>query len=517
MKLNNKLIGFLTSYILVVYMSGCANPVSPTGGEKDQQPPKIISSRIIQKEYQKKLLITFDENIQFKNNIELSPYKKRSKPEVVISRNTLIITLDSNTNSINFNDAIKDLNEGNQANLHNLIIGKDTNIKYYKYETHPKIKEVILAYSQLEDYLYPYNSSKKGYLFGDGLPTTNKLNTYIFIDANKNQKYDSTEWAYYDQLPSYQNPNRNKNDSIQIIQTDTIGIQLYPPINTEIKYWHDSNAQKTAIIINQSEHITKIRENNNSYFEIHGDSIIVSMADFNSFYKKYSNHYNFKTQKISSKGSNKIDFYQFINGTDTIFFQEKSLHRFGNKSKDSTITKIKTDKPLLLDMTNPFTNPYGSSFMNIPSAQDYIKNIEDNLNIQFISYVQIEKTLGNELSTEEKQKKSKLKPKEIKKLGRIQIQNDSNFNVGLSLYKETTQFHHYNIHPGNNEVILPLGNYYYFTWKDENKDGICNQPEEILEYFFQIEVLEKLENTIIVKKTKIQEKKMGIPAIIQSE
>lgn len=514
--IKNQLINYASTALVIVYIIGCANPVSPTGGPKDQNAPKITSSKIIQEAGQKKVVIQFDENIQFKNSIELSPFNKKRKPEVVNTRNTLIINIDSNTNSINFNDAIKDLNEGNQAIYPSLIIGKDTQIKYYKYEIHPKIKENPIAYSQINNYIYPHNNSKKGYSMGDGLPATTHLTTYIFVDANKNQIYDSTEWAYTDQLHSYSRPENNKNDSNQITYVDTLAVKIYPPIQNEVKYIIDSNTKRVLLISNYLQGVHNLLESAEEKY-IHQDSIIIGLTNFNEIRNKNTHQIKFKYQKISSRGSNKIEYYQFIHNSDTLFFQEKCLPLFGIKNRD-TINSIKTnEQPPILNMENPFTNPWGSTYIDISKAQDYIKQIEESLKIQFVSYVRLERELKKAIKANDKQKETKLKPKETKKLGKIQVQNDSNFIVGLSIYKETLPFSQYQIEPGNNEIILPVGNYYYFTWKDENKDGKCSQPEEILEYFFQMDVLEKLENTIIVKKNKNQEKKTLNPAVIQSE
>jgi hypothetical protein len=131
----------------------CANPVSPTGGTKDIHPPKIESFKITDAGNKKQIHIQFDENIVFQNNIELSPYKIKTKTTVTTTRNQIVIQLDSNTNSINFNDAIKDLNEGNKAILSNFIIGSDSSIKYYKIQSIPKNKDKILALSQNKQYI----------------------------------------------------------------------------------------------------------------------------------------------------------------------------------------------------------------------------------------------------------------------------------------------------------------------------------------------------------------------------
>jgi len=168
-------------------------------------------------------------------------------------------------------------------------------------------------------------------------------------------------------------------------------------------------------------------------------------------------------------------------------------------------------------MNNPFTNPNGTNFQNIPYLQNIINQIQEDLNIEFISHKQLQKQLQKEFNILASDSNKILKPREIKKLSRVSFQNDSNFTSGLSIYKEGKEIITASCPQGTKNIILPIGNYEYFTWKDSNNDQICNQTEEILEYFFEMEVLEKIENTIIVKKNKIQEKKVKIPSIIQSE
>jgi hypothetical protein len=538
MKIHRSISKVTSVTLLVIKIISCANPVSPTGGIKDNNSPKIKSFKITEIENKKHLLIQFDENIVFQNNIELSPYKNKNKPEVKVYRNQIVILLDSNTNSINFNDAIKDLNEGNKAVLSNLIIGSDSSIKYYKIKSIPKNKDKILAYSQHKQYIYPYNTTVNGYAIGEGLPNTTNLKTTIFIDQNKNQKYDSTEWAFTDTLTTIlksfnrledtlskektitQNDRINQNLNIL---TDTIEAILYPPIQNEIKYFDDSNQKKTLIIVSNSK-IKHIIRNQFKSVEQHADTLV--FAELLSLKEIQFPGIKYKKTRTTINESSKVIYYQYIYDKDTIYFQERNLSNFNikkikqdeDKSYDpNNKASTSTDSIPLLDMSNPFSNPHGSTYTDIPGIQNEIEQVQKNLGIQFTSFSQMQKQLRNELKTTKTNSDKLLKPKELKKLGRIIIENDSNFNCGLSIYKEGEEIITFNCEKGKKTIVLPVGNYQYFTWKDTNQDSYCSQPEEILEYFFEMEVLEKIENTIIVKKTKIQEKNVKIPAIIQSE
>jgi hypothetical protein len=102
---------------------GCANIVPPAGGDRDSLPPTLIRSNPADstRNFQgNKVSLTFDEYIQidnFQQNVLLSPVPK-STPTATYKLNTLSVrfrdTLEPNTTyTINFGDAIKDVNEGN--------------------------------------------------------------------------------------------------------------------------------------------------------------------------------------------------------------------------------------------------------------------------------------------------------------------------------------------------------------------------------------------------------------------
>ena len=102
----------------------CANAVAPTGGPKDEIPPRVVET--VPENHctgfiGKKIEITFDEYITLENanqNVLISP-PLSEKPDIKLHNKTVVIkfkeTLASNiTYTINFGTAIKDLHEGNQ-------------------------------------------------------------------------------------------------------------------------------------------------------------------------------------------------------------------------------------------------------------------------------------------------------------------------------------------------------------------------------------------------------------------
>ena len=120
-----KHILFAIGVILTAFLAQhCANAVAPTGGPKDETPPKVVGTMPENRSTNfigKKIELTFDEYISLENanqNVMISP-PLSEKPDIKLKNKTVIIkfkeTLAANTTyTINFGAAIKDLHEGNQ-------------------------------------------------------------------------------------------------------------------------------------------------------------------------------------------------------------------------------------------------------------------------------------------------------------------------------------------------------------------------------------------------------------------
>ncbi len=118
------LIPFLT-----IFLTRCANPVTPQGGPKDIHPPKIIAyepPNLTSHFQSRRIKITFDEFVQLKdvrNQITISP-PLLPKTDFSLHAKSLLVkfndSLKTNTTySITFGEAISDLTENNI--LHNFI------------------------------------------------------------------------------------------------------------------------------------------------------------------------------------------------------------------------------------------------------------------------------------------------------------------------------------------------------------------------------------------------------------
>ena len=107
----------------ILFFSSCGQQIPPTGGPRDSLPPKLINALPIQSAVNfkgNKIVLTFDEYINIDNPFEklvFSPTPKKSPEAIGKLKNVTIKikdTLEENTTySIDFTDAIRDINENN--------------------------------------------------------------------------------------------------------------------------------------------------------------------------------------------------------------------------------------------------------------------------------------------------------------------------------------------------------------------------------------------------------------------
>ncbi len=114
---------FVISCFVVAITSSCANIIPPGGGPKDSLPPRLIAANPQDSALNarsNRLTLYFDEFVDIQSaqeNVVVSPLPENS-PEIDRKLRTVTIrlrdTLEKNTTySINFGNAIKDVNEGN--------------------------------------------------------------------------------------------------------------------------------------------------------------------------------------------------------------------------------------------------------------------------------------------------------------------------------------------------------------------------------------------------------------------
>lgn len=113
----------LVAAVLIAVVSACASIGRPEGGPRDEEPPKFVRSNPRPGQLRvdgNKVTVYFDENIQLDdafNKVVVSPVQTQAP---AISSNAKSVTVELRdtlqrdvTYSIDFGDAIKDLNEGN--------------------------------------------------------------------------------------------------------------------------------------------------------------------------------------------------------------------------------------------------------------------------------------------------------------------------------------------------------------------------------------------------------------------
>ncbi|CAN5842785.1 hypothetical protein BH11BAC4_BH11BAC4_07580 [soil metagenome] len=110
-------------YVLVTFNSGCAQISAPTGGARDTLPPRLVKAVPEEKTVGfvgNKVTLTFNEYVdlqELQNNLLISPLQKKS-PQISYNLKTITIKfkdslLPNTTYSVDFGNAIKDVNEGN--------------------------------------------------------------------------------------------------------------------------------------------------------------------------------------------------------------------------------------------------------------------------------------------------------------------------------------------------------------------------------------------------------------------
>ncbi|MCB9225681.1 MAG: Ig-like domain-containing protein [Chitinophagales bacterium] len=127
---------YIILYFLLLY--ACANPVAPTGGDKDADAPVIKAlspANGTTNVKEGKIIIQFDEYFNFSQSEEkifITP-PMPEKPKYTIKGKSLVIKLPENlaentTYNINFMGAVKDYNEGNEIEFFNYVFSTGATI-----------------------------------------------------------------------------------------------------------------------------------------------------------------------------------------------------------------------------------------------------------------------------------------------------------------------------------------------------------------------------------------------------
>jgi len=209
-----QLLGIFLIIVASIILVRCASQTTPTGGPKDEIPPKLKESSPSKNETnfnQKTIELTFDELVKLynpKEEIIINPSPGKDI-QFIAKQNRVIIQskngwMDSTTYSISFNDGIQDLNEGNPpkelqlafstgATIDSLIIlGKVTQSLTEKIPE--KITVALYEHDTFNIFehtpKYSTKTKKNGFFKIVNLKPGSYF-LYAFDDKNKNAKVDS--------------------------------------------------------------------------------------------------------------------------------------------------------------------------------------------------------------------------------------------------------------------------------------------------------------------------------------
>ena len=207
----------LILYASFLLWSSCANPIPPTGGPKDNIPPKIIveesTPNFLTSFNREEIILTFDEWIQLKEQnlqIVISP-PLTYRHEITLKGKSVIIRFHEaevlraqTTYQINFGSSIADVNEGNVLDQYKYVFSTGTFID--SLETagtvvdastgEPAANVLVILHDDLSDSaiikLRPSYFAKSG---EDGRWTignvrSDTFNIYALSDLNQNYLYD---------------------------------------------------------------------------------------------------------------------------------------------------------------------------------------------------------------------------------------------------------------------------------------------------------------------------------------
>ncbi len=200
--------------ILPLLFPRCANIIPPTGGPRDTIPPELVSSE--PPNYSTRftgtaIRIEFDEFIQLRNinqQFIITP-PQLERPEFRVRGRNLLIDLDTElipntTYTLNFGEAIVDLNEGNVLTNFEFVFstGDIIDSLYYSgivlnaFNNEPEEGVVVMLYDNLHDSvpyrqmpLYARRTGKDGRFRLNNL-RTDTFKVFALRDAGNNYLYD---------------------------------------------------------------------------------------------------------------------------------------------------------------------------------------------------------------------------------------------------------------------------------------------------------------------------------------
>ncbi len=278
MPLPSRPFSFPLAFLLAYYLIGCANPIAPAGGPKDETPPQLDtlnSTRNMQVHFEKKdIVLAFNEWVELRDAfnqvvvsppLEFRPTIERKKRAIHFKFNEKEILRDSATYTINFGEAIRDITEGNIAPIvfifstGDFIDSLSVEGEVMDAYTAEPVKDVLfMLYDNLADSVFrkdrPFYFARtdENGKFKVNNMKSGKFKAVALIDENLNYRFDNEaeKIAFLDSAIILNGIEKNQTDSIPLMG-DSLGID---GIKT------DSLANHQSSIINHQSITLKLFE-----------------------------------------------------------------------------------------------------------------------------------------------------------------------------------------------------------------------------------------------------------------
>lgn len=289
--------------VILIFISSCANKVSPTGGAKDEIPPQLLNAIPENNAVNfnaTEITLNFDEYVQLNdasNQILISPIPAKA-PAIKSYKKSVVITFDSllqsnTTYAINFGKAIADVHEGNVNDTIRYVFSTGANIdslfiQGYLKEAEtlkPSAKYSLLLYaivdrSNIEEVLkekpaYFGRTDDKGFFRINNL----KKGSYYVVavdDKNNNYLADSDESVGF------------ISGVIDLPVNDNLNVFSFKQAPTDLKLLKNTLLDRTTALViynlpsklNCSDIGNKYSEKDFYYLpNANGDSLFISLKD----------------------------------------------------------------------------------------------------------------------------------------------------------------------------------------------------------------------------------------------
>jgi Tfp pilus assembly protein FimT len=531
-----KRIGKYLYALIYIFINSCAQQIPPTGGEKDEIPPKVIGTKPINKTSNfkdKRITLEFDEYIQIKENknIIISP-KPRTKTQIISDGKRLIFEfkeddLDSNTTyNVSLINAIADIHEGKTLSEYQFVFSTGEDI-----DTNEITGEIINSISRQpeKDYTvvlskYPLNKDSSFYKKNTAYITKSNENgnfslknlpndsfeLFAFNDKNNNNSFDKAEEiAFVNNALSSNQSNKTKLISFQ--QDEYAQDQLIDTIklNTFIHQFVVFNHTNLKISKpNSIEHFIKIYKSNNHFDTITVYNIFNSDTVGSSQYILTNQEGKSDTLKIAGKKTKdkKLEKIELI--IKPLIKPEDSIYIISNlpiKHIDISRFRLKLDTTII-------------DSIKLLKKDDFTMVVTNSLNPEKTYQLEIKDSSTQSIYNQYNTEKSQLIiPKKKEDFGGIQIENnatnDSTILIQIVDSKEINRIIYSNYLNNKTYKIehLPPGTYKIRFIQDSNRNSqwdngninMLTQPEEIVYLKDEITIKAYWDIEIVLKKIDI--------------